>query len=406
MSTTIKHVEAAIPPAESFVPRHVGPDEGDVAEMLKTLGVESLDALMDATIPAKIRFRGGLDLPKGMTELEVLAHFRSLAAKNQVFRSFIGMGYSDCLTPPVIQRNIIENPGWYTAYTPYQAEIAQGRLEALLTFQTMVIDLTGVEIANASLLDEATAAAEAMTMSYALKGKPGKEVFLVASECHPQTIDVVKTRAGVRGIAVRVSSYADFEIGPDVFGALVQYPATDGAVIHYTKTVEAVHGVDALVTVAADLLSLVLLTPPGEWGADIVVGNTQRLGVALGYGGPHAAFFATKDEFKRQIPGRIIGVSRDADGKPALRMALQTREQHIRREKATSNVCTAQVLLAVVASMYAVYHGPEGLRRIAERVHQLASLLAAGVERLGHRVAHDTYFDTVRVELAGRAAAD
>jgi glycine dehydrogenase len=235
MSTTIKHVEAAIPPAESFVPRHVGPDEADVAEMLKTLGFESLDALIDATIPAGIRFRGGLDLPKGMTEPEVLAYFRSLAAKNQVFRSFIGMGYSDCVTPPVIQRNIIENPGWYTAYTPYQAEIAQGRLEALLTFQTMVIDLTGVEIANASLLDEATAAAEAMTMSYALKGKPGKEVFLVSSECHPQTIDVVKTRAGVRGIEVRVSSYADFKIGPEVFGAVVQYPATDGAVIDYTR---------------------------------------------------------------------------------------------------------------------------------------------------------------------------
>ena len=373
MSTTIKHVEAAIPPAESFVPRHVGPDEKDVAEMVKTLGFSSLDALIDATVPQKIRFTEGLSLPKGMTELEVLTYFRALAAKNQVFRSFIGMGYSDCVTPPVIQRNIIEDPGWYTAYTPYQAEIAQGRLEALLNFQTMVIDLTGLEIANASLLDEATAAAEAMTMSYALKGKPGKEVFLVAAECHPQTIDVVKTRAGVRGIEVRVASYADFEIGSDVFGALVQYPATDGAVIDYSKTVEQVHAADALLTVAADLLSLVLLTPPGEWGADIVVGNSQRFGVPLGYGGPHAAYFATKDEFKRFLPGRIIGVSRDADGKPAMRMALQTREQHIRREKATSNVCTAQVLLAVVASMYAVYHGPQGLTRIARRVHGFAA---------------------------------
>jgi glycine cleavage system P protein (glycine dehydrogenase) len=404
MSTTIKHVEAAIPPAESFVPRHVGPDENDVAEMLKTLGFESLDALIDATIPGKIRFRGGLDLPKGMTELEVLTYFRSLAAKNQVFRSFIGMGYSDCVTPPVIQRNIIENPGWYTAYTPYQAEIAQGRLEALLTFQTMVIDLTGVEIANASLLDEATAAAEAMTMSYALKGKPGKEVFLVASECHPQTIDVVKTRAGVRGIEVRVSSYEDFKIGPEVFGALVQYPATDGAVIDYTKTVEALHAADALVTAAADLLSLVLLTPPGEWGADIVVGNTQRFGVPLGYGGPHAAYFATRDEFKRHIPGRIIGVSRDADGKPALRMALQTREQHIRREKATSNVCTAQVLLAVVASMYAVYHGPQGLTRIARRVHGFATALAEGLRRLGYTIVNEDYFDTIRVAVGKRNA--
>jgi glycine dehydrogenase len=399
MSTTIKHVEAAIPPAESFVPRHVGPDEKDVAEMIKTLGFSSLDALIDATVPQKIRFREGLSLPKGMTELEVLTYFRALAAKNQVFRSFIGMGYSDCVTPPVIQRNIIEDPGWYTAYTPYQAEIAQGRLEALLTFQTMVMDLTALEISNASLLDEATAAAEAMTMSYALKGKPGKEVFLVAAECHPQTIDVVKTRAGVRGIEVRVASYADFKPGPDVFGALVQYPATDGAVIDYTHTVEQVHAADALLTVAADLLSLVLLTPPGEWGADIVVGNTQRFGVPLGYGGPHAAYFATKDEFKRFLPGRIIGVSRDADGKPALRMALQTREQHIRREKATSNVCTAQVLLAVVASMYAVYHGPEGLTRIARRVHGFAAALSEGLRKLGFTIVNDDYFDTIRVAM-------
>jgi glycine dehydrogenase len=402
MSTTIKHVEAAIPSAESFVPRHVGPDERDVAEMLKILGFASLDALIDATVPRKIRLRQGLNLPKGLTELEVLTYFRALAARNQVFRSFIGMGYSDCVTPPVIQRNILENPGWYTAYTPYQAEIAQGRLEALLTFQTMLIDLTGVEIANASLLDEATAAAEAMTMSYALKGKPGKEVFLVASECHPQTIDVVKTRASVRGIEVRVASYADFKVGPDVFGALVQYPATDGAVIDYTKTVDQVHKGDALLTVAADLLSLVLLTPPGEWGADIVVGNTQRFGVPLGYGGPHAAYFATRDEFKRHLPGRIIGVSRDADGKPALRMALQTREQHIRREKATSNVCTAQVLLAVVASMYAVYHGPQGLTRIARRVHGFAATLTEGLRKLGYTIVHDDYFDTIRVALGKR----
>ena len=404
MSTTIKHVQDAISPAESFVPRHVGPDDRDVAVMLKTLGFDSLDALIDSTIPERIRYREPLDLPRGMTELEVLTQFRVMAAKNQVFRSFIGMGYSDCVTPPVIQRNIIENPGWYTAYTPYQAEIAQGRLEALLNFQTMVMDLTALEIANASLLDEATAAAESMTMSYALKGKPGKEVFLVASECHPQTIDVVRTRAAVRGITVRVSSYADFEIGPDVFGALVQYPATDGEVIDYSPTVERIHAADALVTVAADLLSLVLLTPPGEWGADVVVGNSQRFGVPLGYGGPHAAFFATRDEFKRHLPGRIIGVSRDADGNPALRMALQTREQHIRREKATSNVCTAQVLLAVVASMYAVYHGPQGLTRIARRVHGFAAALAEGLRRLGHTVAHDDYFDTIRVDIGAPAA--
>src|SRR5438876_2773667 len=401
MSTTIKHVEGAIPTAESFVPRHVGPDERGVAEMLKTLGFPSLDALIDATVPRKIRLRAGLSLPKGLTETEVLTYFRALATKNLVFRSFIGMGYSDCVTPPVIQRNILENPGWYTAYTPYQAEIAQGRLEALLNFQTMVIDLTALEIANASLLDEATAAAEAMTMSYALKGggSQGKEVFLVASECHPQTIDVVKTRASVRGIEVRVSSYADFEIGPEVFGGLVQYPATDGAVIDYTKTIEQLHAADALVTVAADLLSLVLLTPPGEWGADIAVGNTQRFGVPLGYGGPHAAYFATKDEFKRHLRGRIVGVAQGAAGRPARRMALQTREQDIRLEKATRNVCTAQVLLAVMASMYAVYHGPEGLRRIAQRVHTLTVLLAAALSRLGYRIVHPSYFDTLCVEV-------
>jgi glycine cleavage system P protein (glycine dehydrogenase) len=371
--------------------------------MLKTVGFPSLDALIDATIPAKIRYRGGLDLAKGMTEPEVLAYFRAIASQNQVFRSFIGMGYSDCVTPPVIQRNILENPGWYTAYTPYQAEIAQGRLEALLNFQTMVSDLTGLEIANASLLDEATAAAEAMTMSYGVKGKPGKEVFLVSSECHPQTIDVVRTRALVRGISVRVSSYDKFEITPEVFGVLLQYPTTDGAVVDYTKLCDKAHAADALVTAAADLLSLVLLTPPGEWGADIVVGNTQRFGVPLGYGGPHAAYFATKDEFKRSLPGRIIGVSRDADGKPALRMALQTREQHIRREKATSNVCTSQVLLAVVASMYAVYHGPQGLTRIARRVHGLTTALAEGLRRLGYTIVHDDFFDTIRVGLGKRS---
>ena len=403
MSTTIKQVGEAIPPAESFVPRHVGPDERDVAEMLKTVGFPSLDALIDATVPSKIRYRGGLDLPKGMTEPEVLAYFRAIASQNQVFRSFIGMGYSDCVTPPVIQRNIIENPGWYTAYTPYQAEIAQGRLEALLNFQTMISDLTGLEIANASLLDEATAAAEAMTMSYGVKGKPGKEVFLVSAECHPQTIDVVRTRARVRGITVRVTSYEKFEIGPEVFGVLLQYPTTDGAVVDYAKVCEQAHAADALVTVAADLLSLVLLAPPGDWGGDIAVGNTQRFGVPLGYGGPHAAYFATKDEFKRNLPGRIIGVSRDADGKPALRMALQTREQHIRREKATSNVCTSQVLLAVVASMYAVYHGPQGLSRIARRVHGFATALAEGLRRLGYTIVHDDYFDTIRVGLGKRS---
>jgi glycine dehydrogenase len=401
MATTIKHAERALAPAESFVPRHIGPTDADISEMLATLGFASLDELINATVPSNIRYRGSLDLPAGRREAQVLADFRALAAKNRVFRSFIGMGYSDCITPPVIQRNVIENPAWYTAYTPYQAEIAQGRLEALLTFQTMVIDLTGLSIANASLLDEATAAAEAMTMSYGVKAREGKEVFFVSELCHPQTIDVVRTRASARGIDVRVGDVSASSIGDDVFGVLLQYPATDGAVLDYRQICEHAHSQGALVTVAADLLSLTLLTPPGEWGADVVVGNSQRFGVPLGYGGPHAAFFATRDEFKRLIPGRIIGVSRDADGKPALRMALQTREQHIRREKATSNVCTAQVLLAVVASMYAVWHGPQGLRRIAARVHQYAAILAEGLKRLGHGIVHEDFFDTVRVGLNG-----
>ncbi len=404
MATTIKHAERALAPAESFVPRHIGPTDADISEMLATLGFASLDELINATIPATIRYRDSLDLPPGRSEAQVLADFRALAAKNRVFRSFIGMGYSDCITPPVIQRNVVENPAWYTAYTPYQAEIAQGRLEALLTFQTMVIDLTGLSIANASLLDEATAAAEAMTMSYGVKGREGKEVFFVSELCHPQTIDVVRTRAAAKGIEVRVGDVSASSIGDDVFGVLLQYPATDGAVLDYRHICEHAHSQEALVTVAADLLSLTILTPPGEWGADVVVGNSQRFGVPLGYGGPHAAFFATRDEFKRLIPGRIIGVSRDADGKPALRMALQTREQHIRREKATSNVCTAQVLLAVVASMYAVWHGPQGLRRIALRVHQYAAVLAEGLKRLGHGIVHEDFFDTVRVELNGIGA--
>ncbi len=398
----MKQVDTAPAPAESFVPRHIGPGAEDIEKMVSAIGFGSLDELIDSTIPEKIRYRKPLALPAGRAEHEVLADFRAFAAANRVFRSFIGMGYSDCVTPPVIQRNILENPAWYTAYTPYQAEIAQGRLEALLNFQTMVIDLTAMEIANASLLDEATAAAEAMTMSYGIRGKPGREVFIVSDSCHPQTIDVVRTRAAVRGIEVRVVDCNTAEIGADVFGVLLQYPTTYGEVADYRELCERTHGAGALVTVAADLMSLVLLTPPGEWGADIVVGNTQRMGVPLGYGGPHAAFFATKDEFKRQIPGRIIGVSRDADGMPALRMALQTREQHIRREKATSNVCTAQVLLAVVASMYAVYHGPTGLRRIASRIHQYATVLAEGLKSLGVDLAHDEYFDTIRVELGTR----
>ena len=406
MATTIKHDDSALAPSESFVPRHIGPGASDIDKMVTAIGFSTLDELIDATIPASIRFKSKLAIASGKPEHEVLADFRAMAAKNKVFRSFIGMGYSDTVTPPVIQRNVIENPAWYTAYTPYQAEIAQGRLEALLNFQTVIMDLTAMEIANASLLDEGTAAAEAMTMSYGIRGKEGKEVFFVSDVCHPQTIDVVRTRADVRGITVRVGDHRTDTIGDDVFGILLQYPTTDGAVHDYRELCDKAHAAGALVTVAADLLSLTLLTPPGEWGADIVVGNSQRFGVPLGYGGPHAAFFATKDEFKRQLPGRIIGLSRDADGNPALRMALQTREQHIRREKATSNVCTAQVLLAVVASMYAVYHGPEGLRRIASRVHQYASVLAEALRKLGFTIAHEEYFDTIRVELGSRSARE
>ena len=401
MTTTIREVQMM---DDGFIPRHIGPAEQDVRDMLATLGHATLDELIEATVPAAIRFRGPLRTGSPMGEYEALAALRETASKNQIFRSFIGMGYYDTITPPVIQRNILENPGWYTAYTPYQAEIAQGRLEALLNYQTVVIDLTGLEIANASLLDEGTAAAEAMAMTYGTVGKPGKEVYFVSELCHPQTIDVVQTRAKARGITVVVGDHRTFTFAPEVFGALVQYPATDGAVHDYRELCEQAHAVGALVTVATDLMALTLLAPPGEWGADICVGSAQRLGVPMGFGGPHAAFFATKDQYKRTMPGRIIGVSRDAHGKPALRMALQTREQHIRREKATSNVCTAQVLLAVMASMYAVWHGPRGLKRIAERIHERAAVLAAGLERLGHRIEHETFFDTIRVELSGRSA--
>ncbi len=392
--------------AMSFIPRHIGPSAADVAAMLELLGYESLDELIDATVPAGIRLRRPLAIHAPMSEHQALSNLRVIAKRNQVCRSYLGLGYSDCITPPVIQRNILENPGWYTAYTPYQAEIAQGRLEALLDFQTMVMDLTGLEIANASLLDEGTAAAEAMAMAYAARGNPNKETFFVSDECHPQTIEVVKTRAHARGVAVVVGDWRKAAIGDDVFGVLLQYPATDGAVHDYRQFCERAHAVNSLVTVATDLMSLVLLAPPGEWGADVCVGNSQRFGVPLGYGGPHAAFFATKDEFKRLLPGRIIGVSRDADGKPALRMALQTREQHIRREKATSNVCTAQVLLAVIAGMYAVWHGPERLTAIARGIHEMAATLAAGLEQLGYSLTSNDYFDTLSVEMGTRPATD
>ncbi|MEM9512622.1 MAG: aminomethyl-transferring glycine dehydrogenase, partial [Cyanobacteria bacterium P01_E01_bin.48] len=399
---------AALLSAETeFVVRHIGANPDDIDQMLAAVGVESLDELLDRSVPDTIRLQRELQLQSGCSEREALTELREIAAENQIWRSFLGMGYADCITPAVIQRNVLENPGWYTQYTPYQAEIAQGRLEALLNFQTMVIDLTGLEIANASLLDEATAAAEAMTMSFNLKSKPDKQRFWVSQACHPQTIAVVQTRAQPLGIEVVVGNL-DAVAGDDrsFFGALLQYPTTDGAIVDYREFVERLHAVDALVTVAADLLSLTLLKPPGEFGADIAVGSSQRFGVPLGYGGPHAAFFATRSAFARQIPGRVVGISKDAAGKPALRLALQTREQHIRRDKATSNICTAQVLLAVMASMYAVYHGARGLRRIADRVHTLAIALAAGLKRLGYDLGSCDFFDTVRVELGTRSRAD
>ncbi|MBD1837315.1 aminomethyl-transferring glycine dehydrogenase [Coleofasciculus sp. FACHB-64] len=395
----------------SFVQRHIGPSPDEVQQMLEVLGISTLDALIDQTIPQAIRRSRSLNgatpktdslqLPPAQSEYAALSRLKAIASKNQVFRSLIGMGYSDCITPPVIQRNILENPGWYTAYTPYQPEIAQGRLEALLNFQTMIIDLTGLEIANASLLDEATAAAEAMTMSYSLC-KTKANAFFVSSACHPQTIEVLQTRARPLGIKVIVGAHQNFDFEQAIFGAILQYPATDGTIYDYQGFVEKAHGVGALVTVAADPLSLTLLTPPGEFGADIAVGSTQRFGIPLGYGGPHAAYFATKEEYKRQVPGRIVGVSKDANGKPALRLALQTREQHIRRDKATSNICTAQVLLAVMASMYAVYHGSAGLKKIAQNIHQLTGILASGLKRLGYGIGAEQFFDTLRVELGKR----
>ncbi|MEQ1690511.1 MAG: aminomethyl-transferring glycine dehydrogenase [Gemmatimonas sp.] len=392
--------------ADSFIPRHIGPDASEQREMLAALGYETLDAFIDAVVPESIRYRGTLATGPARSEPEVLAALKRMASRNKVYRSHLGMGYYGTHTPGVILRNVMENPAWYTAYTPYQAEIAQGRLEALLNYQTMVIDLTGLEIANASLLDEATAAAEAMALAMASKGSGARNTFVVASDCHPQTIEVVRARAEARSVQVVVADPATITMGDHVFGVLLQYPATDGAVIDYRALCEQVHAAGAMVIVATDLLSLCLLTPPGEWGADIAVGSAQRFGVPMGFGGPHAAFFATRDEFKRLLPGRIIGVSRDADGNSALRMALQTREQHIRREKATSNVCTAQVLLAVMAGMYAVYHGPDGLRHIAQRVHGLTVALAAGLEKLGFSITHEDYFDTIRVEVGAHGQED
>ncbi|MGQ0701814.1 MAG: aminomethyl-transferring glycine dehydrogenase [Gemmatimonadales bacterium] len=387
-----------------FVSRHLGPRPADVEAMLEVLGYRSLDALIDAVVPRNIRTKHPLDLPPARTEEEALAALRSMAEANQLFRSYIGLGYHTCHVPGVIQRNVLENPGWYTAYTPYQPEIAQGRLEALLNFQTVVADLTGLPIANASLLDEATAAAEAMALTLGAAPHHDDPVYLVDEWCHPQTIAVVRTRAEPRGVRVEVGAAAEFRFAPGVAGCLVQYPNTLGAIPDYREVVTRAHQARALVTVATDLLALTLLTPPGEWGADVAVGNSQRFGVPQGFGGPHAAFIAARDEYKRLMPGRIIGVSKDRDGRPALRMALQTREQHIRRERATSNVCTAQVLLAVMAGMYAVYHGPGGLRAIAARVHGYADRLARELREQGHTLLCDTFFDTLAIETDAATA--
>jgi glycine dehydrogenase len=388
-----------------FWQRHIGPNPAQVQQMLTRLGVDNLEVLVDQTIPEQIRLPGSLQLPAAASEYELLQQLRAIAAQNQVFRSWIGMGYSGCITPAVIQRNILENPGWYTQYTPYQAEIAQGRLEALLNFQTLVSDLTGLGIANASLLDEATAAAEAMAMSYHLCKNRQAHTFFVAATCHPQTIEVIQTRAQPLGIEVRVGNVQTDDFDPQgIFGVLLQYPDTMGSIQDYRQIIDQSHQAGALVTVATDLLALTLLTPPAEFGADIAIGSSQRLGVPLGYGGPHAAFFATKEEFKRYIPGRIVGQSQDVNGNPALRLALQTREQHIRRDKATSNICTAQVLLAIMASMYAVYHGPQGLRRIAQRIHRLTVLLHTGLDKLGFTVESAPYFDTLVVRMAAESA--
>jgi glycine dehydrogenase len=387
----------------NFARRHNGPFGDEINQMLEKVGVTSLEELIDQTVPAAIRMSSPLPLPLGMNEYQYLTHIKAIGSKNKLFKSFIGLGYYDTITPAVILRNILENPGWYTAYTPYQAEISQGRLEALLNFQTMICDLTAMPIANASLLDEGTAASEAMIMLFNSRSrdavKRGANQFFVSENLFPHSTDVIRTRAIPLGIELIIGKQDEFEWNEMVFGAVIQYPNQHGAVCDYSEIVKKAHAAGAMVAVAADLLSLCLLTPPGEWGADIVFGSTQRFGIPMGYGGPHAAYFATRDEYKRQMPGRIIGVSVDANGKRALRMALQTREQHIKREKATSNICTSQVLLAVMAGMYAVYHGPKGLRQIARHINILTGVLAKEVEKYGYKQCNPWFFDTVLVEL-------
>nr|WKN40371.1 aminomethyl-transferring glycine dehydrogenase [Tunicatimonas sp. TK19036] len=388
-----------------FERRHIGPGPSEITSMLKVIGADSLDALIDETVPAAIRLKKPLNLPQAQTETEFLNHLRQIAQQNKVAKSYVGQGYYGCHTPTVIQRNILENPGWYTAYTPYQAEIAQGRLEALVNFQTMVMDLTGMDLANASLLDEATAAAEAMNMFHSLRKGDKKQAntFFVDKNTFPQTLNVIRTRAEPLGINLRIDSLNNLDTqDADLFGILIQYPDANGAIYDHKDLVQQAADAGIKVAFAADLLALTLLTSPGEMGADCVVGTTQRFGVPMGFGGPHAAYFATREEYKRQIPGRIIGASVDAKGNHALRMALQTREQHIKRDRATSNICTAQVLLAVMAGMYAVYHGPEGLKNIAQRTHGLTKLLANGLETLGFEQQNKHYFDTLKVAVSDK----
>jgi glycine dehydrogenase len=384
---------------DKFTDRHIGVNNDEIKEMLEAIGVDSVDTLINETIPPNIRLKEKLKLAPSVTEYRFIQNLKEIAKKNKVFKSYIGMGYYPTRVPAVIQRNVLENPGWYTQYTPYQAEIAQGRLEALMNFQTVVSDLTGMEIANASLLDEGTAAAEAMAMFYALRKNKNANLFFVSEECFPQTIDVLKSRAVPLGIKLQIGNHNEAELNENIFGLLVQYPAGFGEIYDYRELFKKAAEKNIFVTVAADLLSLTLLTPPGEFGADCVVGSSQRFGVPMGFGGPHAAFFSTKDEFKRNIPGRIIGASIDVHGNVAYRMALQTREQHIRREKATSNICTAQVLLAVIAGMYAVYHGGKGLKLIAERTHKLTKLVAEALSFLGFDQVNNNYFDTLKISL-------
>ncbi len=382
---------------ELFAQRHIATNEVDTKEMLNVIGVSSVEELIDQAVPENIRLKQPLDLPPAKGEFEYLSNLKQTASKNKVFKSYIGQGYYGVILPGVIQRNVLENPGWYTQYTPYQAEIAQGRLQALLNFQTMVSDLTGMEIANASLLDEGTAAAEAMFMQYSLRKKNEAKTFFVSEGLFSQTIDILKTRAQPYGIKLLIGDHRTIELTDDMFGAIVQYPASNGEVFDYSDFANKAHEKNIKLTVVADILSLALLTPPGEWGADIVVGSTQRFGIPMGFGGPHAAFFATKAEYKRSIPGRIIGVTVDSANNYALRMALQTREQHIRRDKATSNICTAQALLAIMAGMYAQYHGPAGIKKIANRIHALAVLLSDALQALGYRQENQSFFDTITI---------